>query len=163
MIGRTDTITWAHITTICCLLETYFRFKDTKRLKVKRWKYIYLKQILPKVPNLKYNMYLSEKAGLNLYIRKTKIMASGLITSWQIAGLKHRSSDRFYFLGSKITANSDCSLEIKRRLLLGRKAMINLDSILKSKDIISLTKVHIVKAFFLVIFGFLVVIYRWFF
>ena len=112
------------------------------------------------MPNLKYNMYLSEKAGLNLYLRKTKIVASGLITSWQIAGLKHRSSDRFYFWGSKITANSDCSLEIKRRLLLGRKAMINLDSILKSKDIISLTKVHMVKAFFLVIFGFLVVIYR---
>ena len=98
-IGRIDTITWAHITTTCCLLETYFRFKDTNRLKVKRWKCVYLKQILPKVPNLKYNMYLSEKADLMLHIKKTKIRASGLITSWQIEGEKDRSSDRFYFLG----------------------------------------------------------------
>ena len=73
-------------------------------------------------------------------------MASGLITSWQIEGEKDRSSDDFIFLGSKITANGDCSHEIKRRLLLGRNAMTNLDIILKSKDITLSTKVHIVKA-----------------
>ena len=115
------------------------------------------------MPNLKYNMYLSEKADLMLHIKKTKIRASGLITSWQIEGEIDRSSDDFIFLGSKITANGDCSHEIKRRLLLGRNAMTNLDIILKSKDITLSTKVHIVKAFFLVVFGFLVVIYRWFF
>ena len=94
---------------------------------------------------LEYNIFLGEKAGLKLNIQKTKIMASNPITSWQIEKGKSRSSDRLYFLGSKITADGDCSQESKRRLLLGRKAMKNLDSILKSKDITLPTKV-IVKA-----------------
>ena len=77
----------------------------------------------------------SEKAGLKLNIQKTKIMASGPIISWQIDGETVEIVADFIFLGSKITADSDCSHEIKRRLLLGRKAMTNLDSILKSRDI----------------------------
>ena len=77
----------------------------------------------------------SEKAGLKLNIQKTKIMASGPITSWQIDGETMETVTDFIFLGSKITADGDCSHEIKRRLLLGRKAMTNLDSILKSSDI----------------------------
>ena len=77
----------------------------------------------------------SEKAGLKLNIQKTKIMASSLITSWQIDGETVETVADFIFLGSKITADGDCSDEIKRRLLLGRKIMTNLDSILKSKDI----------------------------
>ena len=85
----------------------------------------------------------SEKAGLKLNIQKTKIMASGPITSWQIDG---ETVTEFIFLGSKITADSDCSHEIKRCLLLGRKAITNLDSILKSKDITLPTKVCLVKA-----------------
>ena len=85
----------------------------------------------------------SEKVGLKLNIQKTKIMASGPITSWQIDG---RTVADFIFLGSKITADGDCSHEIKRRLLLGRKVMTNLDSILKSRDITLPTKVRIVKA-----------------
>ena len=88
----------------------------------------------------------SEKAGLKVNIQKTKIMASGSITSWQIDG--ETMVKDFIFLGSKITADGDCSHEIKRRLLLGRKAMTNLDSILKSRDIILLTKVHLVKTMF---------------
>ena len=88
----------------------------------------------------------SEKAGLKLNIQKTKIMASGPITSWQIDGETMETMRDFIFLGSKITADDDCSHEIKRRLLLGRKAMTNLGRILKSKDITLLTKVHIVKA-----------------
>ena len=88
----------------------------------------------------------SEKAGLKLNIQKTKIMASGPITSWQIDGGKVETVIGFIFLGSKITVDSDCSHEIKKHLLLGRKAMTNLDSILKSRDIILLTEVHIVKA-----------------
>ena len=88
----------------------------------------------------------SEKAGLKLNIKKTKIMTSGPITSWQIDGGKVQTVTDFIFLGSKITADDDCSHEIKRHLLLGRKAMTNLDSILKSRDITLLTKVHIVKA-----------------
>ena len=88
----------------------------------------------------------SEKAGLKLKIQKTKITASGPITSWQIDGETMKTVTDFIFLGSKITADGDCSHEIKRRLLLGRKAMINLDSILKSRDITLLTKVHLVKA-----------------
>ena len=87
----------------------------------------------------------SEKAGLKLKIQKTKIMASGPITSWQIDRETMETVTDFIFLGSKITADGDCSHEIKRCLLLGRKAMTNLDSILKSRDIILLTKVHIVK------------------
>ena len=90
----------------------------------------------------------SEKAGLKLNIQKTKIMASGSITSWQIDGETMEIVRDFIFLGSKITADGDCSHEIKRHLLLGRKAMTNLDSILKSRDIILLTKVHLVKTMF---------------
>ena len=77
----------------------------------------------------------SEKAGLKVSIQKTKIMASGPITSWQIEGETVETVTNFIFLGSQITADGDCSHEIKRRLLLGRKAMTNLDSILKSRDI----------------------------
>ena len=86
-----------------------------------------------------------EKAGLKLNFQKTKITASGPITSWQIDGETMETVTDFLFLGSKITADGDCSHEIKRRLLLGRKVMTNLDSILKSGDIILSTKVHLVK------------------
>ena len=85
----------------------------------------------------------SEKVGLKLNIQKTKIMASTPITSWQIDG---ETVADFIFLGSKITADGDCSHEIKRHILLGRKVMTNLDSILKSRDITLPTKVHLVKA-----------------
>ena len=85
-------------------------------------------------------------AGLKLNIQKTKIMASGPITSWQIDGETVETVSDFNFLGSKITADGDCSHEIKRRLLLGRKVMTNLDSILKNRDITLSTKVHLVKA-----------------
>ena len=88
----------------------------------------------------------SEKAGLKLNIQKTKIMASGHITSWQIGGETIETVTDFIFLDSKITADGDCSHEIKRNLLLGRKVITNLDSILKSRDITLLTKVRIVKA-----------------
>ena len=88
----------------------------------------------------------SEKFGLKLNIQKTKIMASGPITAWQIDGKTIETDRDFIFLGSKITADGDCSHEIKRRLFLGRKAMTNLDSILKSRDITLPTKVHLVKA-----------------
>ena len=88
----------------------------------------------------------SEKADLKLNIQKTKIMASGPITLWQIEGGKVEAVTDFLFLGSKITADGDCSYEIKRRLLLRRKAMTNLDSVLKSKDFTLPTKVHIVEA-----------------
>ena len=88
----------------------------------------------------------SEKVGLKLNVQKTKIMASGPITSWQIDGETVETVTDFIFLGYKITADGDCSHEIKRCLLLGIKAMTNLDSILKSRDITLLTKVHLVKA-----------------
>ena len=88
----------------------------------------------------------SEKAGLKLNIQKINIMASGPITSWQIDGETMETVRDFILGGSKITADGDCSHEIKRRLLLGRKAMTNLDSILKNRDIPLLTKVHLVKA-----------------
>ena len=88
----------------------------------------------------------SEKVGLKLNIQKIKIMASSPITSWQIDGEKMETVTDFNFLGSKITADGDCSHEIKRYLLLGRKAMTNLDSILKSRDITLPTNVHLVKA-----------------
>ena len=97
----------------------------------------------------------SEKAGLKLNFQKTKIMVSGAITSWRIDGGKSGSTERLYFGGFKITADGDCSHEIKRHLLLGRKAMTDLDSILQSRDIPLLTKVILVKA---VVFP--VVIYR---
>ena len=87
-----------------------------------------------------------EKVGLKLNIQKMKIMASGPITSWQIDGETVEIVTDFIFLGSKITADGDCSHEIKRRLLLGRKAMTNLDSILKSRDVTLSTKVRLVKA-----------------
>ena len=90
----------------------------------------------------------SEKAGLKINIQKTKIMASGPITWWQTDGEIMETVSDFIFLGSKITADGDCSYEIKRRLLLGRKVMTNLDSILKSRDIILSTKVCLVKAMF---------------
>ena len=97
----------------------------------------------------------SEKFGLNLNIQKTNIMASSPITSWQIEEKTMETVTDFIFLGSKITADGDCSHEIKRHLLLGRKAMTNLESILKSRDITLPTKVHLVKAMALpvVIYG----------
>ena len=101
-----------------------------------------LKSLLVKVKEM------SKKAGLKLNIQKTKIMASSPITPWQIDG---ETVSDFIFRGSKITADGDCSHEIKRCLLLGRKAMANLDSILKSRDITLLTKVHIVKTMVLLI------------
>ena len=90
----------------------------------------------------------SEKTGFILNIEKTKIMASGPITSWQIDGETMETVTDFIFLVSKITVDGDCSHEIKRLLLLGRKVMTNLNSILKSRDITLLTKVHLVKAMF---------------
>ena len=100
------------------------------------WSYIHVSQEAGK----------SEKVGLKLNIQKTKIMASSPITSWQIDGETVEIVTDFIFLGSKITANSDCSHEIKRRLLLGRKALTKLDSILKRRDITLPTKVCLVKA-----------------
>ena len=88
----------------------------------------------------------SEKVGLKLNIQKTKITASGSITSWEIDGETVEAVSDFIFWGSKITADGDCSHEIKRRLLLGRKVMTNLDSILKSRDITLPTKVRLIKA-----------------
>ena len=97
----------------------------------------------------------SEKLGLKLNIQKTKIMVSSPITSWQIDGETMETMRDFIFLGSKITADGDCSHEIKRHLLLGRKSMTNLESILRSRDIILPTKIHLVKAmvFPVVIYG----------
>ena len=97
-----------------------------------------LKSLLMKVKE-------SEKVGLKLNIQKTKIIASGPITSWQINGETVETMADFIFLGSKITADGDCSHEIKRHLLLGRKVMTNLDSILKSRDITLPTKAYLVK------------------
>ena len=88
----------------------------------------------------------SEKVGLKFNIQKMKIMASGPITSWQIDGETMETVTKFIFLGSKITADGDCSYENKKHLPLGRKAMINLDNILKNRDITLPTKVHLVKA-----------------
>ena len=97
-----------------------------------------------------------EKAGLKLNIQKTKVMTYGPITSWQIDGETMETVTDFIFLDSKITAHGDCNHEIKRRLVLGRKAVTNLDSILKSRDITLPTKVHLVKAmvFLVVMYGF---------
>ena len=97
----------------------------------------------------------SEKVGLKLNIQKTKIMASSLITSWQRDGETMETETDFIFLGSRITADGDCSREIKRWLFLGRKVMTNLDSIFKSRDITLPTKVHLVKAmvFLVVMYG----------
>ena len=88
----------------------------------------------------------SKKVGLKLNIQKTKIMASGPITSWEIDGETVETVSEFIFFGSKITADRDCSHEIKRRSLLGRKVMTNIDSMFKSRDITLLTKVRLVKA-----------------
>ena len=88
----------------------------------------------------------NEKVGLKLNIQKTKIMASGPITSWKIDKEALETEKDFIFLGSKITADDDCSNEIKRRLLLGRKVMTNLESIFKSRDVTLPTKIHLVKA-----------------
>ena len=109
-----------------------------------------LKRLLMKVKDE------SEKLGLKLNIQKTKIMASGPITSWQIDGVTMETVTDFIFLHSKVTADGDCSHEIKRCLLLGRKAMTNLDGVIKSRDITLLTKVHIVKGivFPVVMYGF---------
>ena len=98
----------------------------------------------------------SDKVGLKLNIQKTKIMAYGPITSWQIDGETMETVTDFTFLGSKITADGDCSQEIKGHLLLGRKAMTNIGSILKSRDITLLTQVHLVKAmvFLVVMYGY---------
>ena len=101
---------------------------------------LWLKSLLMKVKEK------GEKVGLKLNIQNTKIMASGPITSWQVDGETMETVRDFIFWGSKITADGDCSHEIKRRLLLGRKAMTNQDSILKSRDITLLTKVCLVKA-----------------
>ena len=90
----------------------------------------------------------SEKVGVKLNIQKTKIMASGLITSWQIDGETMETMTDFFFSGSRIAADGECSHEIKRRLLLERKAMTNLDCIFKSRDITLPTKVHLVKPWF---------------
>ena len=97
----------------------------------------------------------SEKVGLKLNIQKTKIMVSDPITSWQIDGETMETVTNFIFLGSKITADGDCSHEIKRRLLLGRKALTNIDSKVKSRDITLPTKVHLVKTmvFLVVMYG----------
>ena len=107
-----------------------------------------LKSLLKKVKE-------SEKAGLKLNIQKTKIMASGPITSWQIDGETVETGAYFILGGSKITADGDCSREIKRRLLLGKKVMTNVDSILKSRDITLSAKVHLVKTmvFTVVMYG----------
>ena len=90
----------------------------------------------------------SEKVGLKLNIQKTKIMASGPTTSWEIDGKTEETVSDFIFWGSKITADGDCSHEMKKRLLLGRKVMTNLDSIFKSRDTTLPTKLHLIKAWF---------------
>ena len=115
-----------------------FRYADDTTLMVESEEE--LKSLLKKVKEE------SEKADLKLNVQKTKSMASGPITSWQMDGKTVETVTGFIFLGSKITADGDCSQEIKRHLLLGRKAVINLDSILISRDIILTTKVHLVKA-----------------
>ena len=124
------------------------RYADDTTLMAKSEKE--LKSLLMKVKEE------SEKFGLKLNIQKTKTRASGPITSWRIDGETVETVSDFIFLGSKITADSDCRHEIKRHLLLGRKSMTNLDSILKSRDIILPTKVHLVKAmvFSVVMYGY---------
>ena len=101
----------------------------------------------------------SEKVGLKLNIQKTKSMASGSITSWQIDGEAMETVTDFIFLGSKITADGDCSHEIKRRLLLGRKLMTNIDSIFKSRNITLPTKVRLAKAMGFVLFCFVLIFF----
>ena len=115
-----------------------FRYSDDTTLKAESKEE--LRSLLMKVK------VESEKAGLKLNLQKAKIMASSPITSWQIDGETMETMTDFIFFGFKITADGDCSHEIKRRLLLGRKAMTNLESVLRSKNIILPTKLHIVKA-----------------
>ena len=115
----------------------YFRYADDTTLMAESKEE--LKSLLMRVKEE------SERAGLRLNIKKTKIMASGPITAWQIEGDKVEIMTDFLLLGSKITADRDCSREIRRQLLLGRKGMTKQDSILKSRDITLPTKVHIVK------------------
>ena len=123
-------IAWKNIKNLRYADDTILRAESKKELK-----------------NLLMNVKVeSEKAGLKLNIQKTKIMASGPITSWQIHGETMETVSDFILLGSQITADGDCSHEIKRHLLLGRNVMTNLDSILKSRDITLPTKVHLVKA-----------------
>ena len=112
-------------------------------------------EIEEKLKSLLMKVKKSEKVGLKLNIQKTEIMASGPITSWQIDAETVETVAEFIFLGSKITADGDCSHEIKRRLLLGGKVMTNPDSIFKSRDITLPTKVHLVKAmvFPIIIYG----------
>ena len=117
--------------------SNYLRYADDTTLRAEREE---LKTLSVKVKEE------SQKVGLKLNIQKTKIMASGPITSWETDGETEETVTDFIFLGSKITADGDCSHEIKRHLLLGRKAMTNLDSILKSRHITLQTKVHLVKA-----------------
>ena len=116
------------------------RYTDDTTLMAEREEELKKKSLLMKVK------VESEKVGLKLNIQTTKIMASGPITSWEIDGETVETVSDFILLGSKITADGDCSHEIKRRLLLGRKLMTNLDSIFKSRDITLPTKVHLVKA-----------------
>ena len=116
-----------------------FRYADDTTLMAESKE---LKSLLMKVKEE------SEKVGLKLNIQKTKIMASGPITSWEIDGETVETVSDFIFGGSQITADGDCSHEIKRHFLLGRKVMTNLESIFKSRDITVLTKVHLVKAMF---------------
>ena len=128
-------------------ISTYLRCADDTTLMAESKQE--LKSLLMKVNEE------SEKAGLKLNIQETKIMASSPITSWQIDREVMETVTDFIFLGSKITADIDCSYEIIRCLLLGRKAMTNLDSIIKSRDITLLTKVHLIKAvvFLVVVYG----------
>ena len=116
-----------------------FRYADDTTLMAKSKKEL-LKSFLMKVKEK------SEKPGLKVSTQKIKIMASGLISSWQIVGKTMEKVTNFIFLGSKITVDNDCRHKIKRCLLLGRKAMTNLDNILKRRDIILPAKVHLVKA-----------------
>ena len=128
-------------------INKLIRYADDNTLKIESEEE--LKSLLMKVKEE------SEKPGLKLNIQKTKIMASGPITSWQIDGEMIETVRDFIFLCSKITADGDCSHEIKRCLLLGRKAMTNLDSILKNRDTTLPTKVHLLKAmvFPIVVYG----------
>ena len=137
--------------------DTTFMAESEEKLKslfVKFFSFIIYYFLLYKSLLMKFKEE-SEKVGLKSNIQKTKIMASGPITSWDIDGETVETVSDFICWGSKITADGDCSHEIKRCLLLGRKAMTNLDSILKSRDIIWLTKIHLVKAiiFPLVMYG----------
>ena len=133
-----------------CILELYLQFYKTgikiAGRNINNLRYAYDTTLMAESEEELKNLLMkvkeeSEKGGLKLNIQKTKIMASGPITSWQIDGETIETMTDFIFLGSKITEDGDCSHEIKRRLLLGRKVMTNLDSILKNRDVTLLTKV----------------------